>query len=354
MPEQMQRERGGRLETFKPVPGPVRTEDKTARVETVKEHILMVGLAMIVAGGSNMHTSVAATNDFSFSLATLGPAAEAKGGTAPHPSARERKIPLSDATSAWGVYGVPPESPDGKRLCYVVYPEPIDLARKERYPIYPAELWVCNLDGTGHRMLLRGRGSVHNGLGQSWVDDKRIVFASQGATRIVNADTGKMDFGPFKGFSPAHFAVGGKVLMYLSGGDSTKQQGLYEFDTATGKMRLVLPYTKSINHAQYSPDGRKALFTTNGNFNLAVVNLDGTGLKVFPDQKPMHFQWFDKQSFFGYVREGVLGVDLDKHDLNKQRDKELYRWDLEGRIIEHLAGYGCHGAARADRKTHRE
>ena len=52
---------------------------------------------------------------------------------------REKKIPKSDATSAWGYYGITPESPDGKRLCYAVYPEPMDLDRKEKYPVYQAE-----------------------------------------------------------------------------------------------------------------------------------------------------------------------------------------------------------------------
>ena len=256
---------------------------------------------------------------------------------------REHRIPASNATSVWGYYGVSPESPDGKRLCYVVYPEPIDLGRQERYPVYPAELWVCNRHGGGHRMLSKGHDSVHNGLSQSWVDNTRIVFAAD-ATCIVNADTGKMNFGPFEGFTPAHSAVGGKVLMHNADAESPKHPGLHELDTATGEMRLVLPYTKSIHHAQYSPDGRKVLFTTNNNYNLTVVRLDGTGLRTLPGRKPMHFQWFDDETFFGYADKAVVGVDLGKH-----RAKELYRWDLDGKIIEQLAGYGCHGAARADR-----
>jgi len=245
----------------------------------------------------------------------------------------------------WGYYGVPPESPDGKRLCYALYPEPIDLNRDERYPVYPAQLWVCNIDGTRHRMLFKGSGSVHNGLLQSWVDDKRIVFVSDGAIRIIHADTGKIEFGPLKGFHCGHYARGGKVLLYKYPNAGSKQQGLHEFDTATGKMRLVLPHSKGIWHVQYSPDGRKALFTTDGNTHLVVANLDGSGIKMFPSKKPMHFQWFDDQSFFGYAYQGVVGVDLNKH-----REYELYRWNLDGKVIEYLAGHGCHGAAREDGK----
>ena len=308
-------------------------------IETMKKNILTVGLFLVVIGGLNIDALVAAETKSS-AIATARDTAEARGKL----DARERKIPLSDATTSWGYYGVTPESPDEKRLCYALYPGPIDLKRDEKHAIHPAQLWVCNIDGTGHRMLCKGSGPVHNGLQQSWVDDKRIVFASEGATCIVNADTGKMDFGPFEGFNPAHFATGGKVLMYPAM-DSAKQQGLYELDTATGKIRLAVPHNSISSHAQYSPNGRKALFTTEDNTHLVVANLDGSGVKVLPGKKPMHFQWFDNRSLFGYVQSGVVGVDLKKHI-----EHEMYRWNLDGRIIEHLAGHGCHGAARADGK----
>jgi len=242
----------------------------------------------------------------------------------------------------WSYYGVTPENPDAKRLCYALYPEPIDLKRNERHPVYPAQLWVCNIDGSGHRMLFKGRSSVHNGLSQSWVDNNRIVFSDQTATAIVNANTGKIEFGPWKGFYSAHYAQGGKVLIY-PGKDVPKPKDLYEFDTSSGKMRLVLPYEKLDWHVQYSPDGKKVLFTTNGNRNLVLAELGGKVIKMFPGVKPMHYQWLDDKSFFGYAHKGVMGVDLKRH-----HNYELYRWGLDGKILEYLAGYGCHGAGRAD------
>ena len=264
----------------------------------------------------------------------------------PAPNTRERKIPLSNATSSWGYYGVTPESPDEKRLCYALYPEPTDSTNDVKYPEHPAELWVCNIDGTGHRRLFKGNSSVHNGLMQSWVDNKRIVFASDGDIRIINADTGKVVFGPFEGFSPGHYALGGKVLMYQKE-NFTKPRGIYEFDTATGKMRLAVPYNDRIWHVQCSTDGKTILFRTrDNNYNaLGVADLESGSFKIFPGEKPMHFQWFDKQSFFGYIVPNVIGGDPNTHLMH-----EMYRWNLDGEIIEHLAGYGCHGAARADGK----
>jgi Tol biopolymer transport system component len=253
---------------------------------------------------------------------------------------------LSDATTSWGYYGVTPESPDEKRLCYALYPEPTGLVDDVKYPVNPAELWVCNMDGTGHRRLFKGNHPVHNGLMQSWVDDKHIVFASDGDTYIINADTGKIAFGPFEGFSPGHYALSGKVLMYQRR-NPTKPRGIYEFDTATGKMRLAVPYDKYIGHVQCSTDGKTILFKNKDNNNnyLVVVDIESESLKILPGEKPMHFQWFDEQSLFGSAVPRVIGRDINKHPLH-----EMYRWNLDGEIIEYLAGHGCHGAARSDGK----
>ena len=260
------------------------------------------------------------------------------------PDPRERKIPLSSDTSVWGYYGVSPESPDAKRLCYAVFPEPVDLKRNERHAVYTAQLWVCNADGTGHRKLFAGKTAVHNGLSQSWVDNNRIIFADKNATAIVNADTGKIEFGPWKGFYLAHHPLNGKVLVYPID-RSIKPQGLRELDTATGKMRLVVKHDKIDWHVMYSPDGRKVLFTTNNNATLVLANLDGKILKTYPGEKPMHYQWFDDESIFGYAHKGVMGVDIRS---KKHRNFHMYRWGLDGEIIEYLAGHGCHGAGRAD------
>ena len=309
----------------------------------MKKNIETIGLVLAVIGSLNIYALVASETKAGTSVMAQNNS-KTKGKMTLQQETRERKIPISDAASVWGYYGVTPESPDQKRLCYALFPGVIDLPTPENYPVRPVELWVCNMDGSGHRMLFKGKDPAHNGLQQSWVDDNRIVFSDQHAVYIVNANTGKIEFGPFQEFYACHFALNGKVLMYPNAG-SSKQHGLYELDTTSGKMRLVVPHDKRIDHTQYSPNGQKALFTTNNNRQLVVADLESGDVKIFPGIKPMHFQWFDNQSFFGYTKVGVVGVDSSKHLIN-----EMYRWNMKGQIIEHLAGHGCHGAGRADGK----
>ncbi len=305
---------------------------KFKRIETMKKNRLIIWFVVAVFGGLNIYILMAEETTARTTTLVL------------QQETREKKISLGDATTLWGYYGVTPESPDEKRLCYARFPGVIDLPGPEKYTMRPVELWVCNIDGSGHKMLFKGNDPAHNGLQQSWVDNDRIVFSEKQGVYIINANTGTIEFGPYKGFSAGHFAQNGKILMIQKSG-TTKEKGLYELDIATGTMRLVLHYDKKINHAQYSPSGLKALFTTNSNSNLVVANIKTGEIKILPGLKPMHFQWFDNESFLGYSHSDVVGVDTTKHI-----NQEMYRWNLDGQIIEHLSGHGCHGAGRADGK----
>ncbi len=251
---------------------------------------------------------------------------------------REHRVGPGDVTTSWGYYGVTPECPDGERLVYAVFRGNIVSPRAER-PSHPGELWVSDIDGENQRKVFEGQNTVHNGFGQSWVDNERIVFRSEGAAYVLNVDTKEVEFGPFDGLIPAHYAMEGKVLL------SRSRHGFYELDIATGDKRKMESYDGTITHLQYAPDMRRALFTTEGNYHLAKLHFESAEIDVFPDWKPMHFQWFDNNSLFGSIAkpEDMLGVDPQEHHLT-----EVYRWNLEGEIIEHLAGEGCHPAVRAD------
>lgn len=299
----------------------------------MKKNSVIIGIVLAVIGGLIIYLLMAEETTANTTTIAL------------QQETREQKISLGDATTLWGYYGVTPESPDEKRLCYARFPGVIDLPGPEKYTVRPVELWVCNMDGSGHKMLFKGNDPAHNGMQQSWVDNDRIVFSDKEGAYIINANTGTIEFGLYKGLTVGHFAQNGKVLL-VQNSDSTRDKGLYELDIATGAMRLALPDDKSISHAQYSPSGLKVAVKYSNLKNLAVVNLKSGEIKVLPGrQKPMHFQWFDNQSFFGYSDANVVGIDTSKHIIH-----EMYRWNLDGQIIEHLSGQGCHGAARFDGK----
>ena len=307
----------------------------------MKRYLVMIASVLFAIGSWDLGAS-AREQTKSETIAPVLNASESDRRTSRNQANRERKIPLSDATTVFGYYGVTPESPDEKRLVYALFPGEMDLDRPEKYAVHPAELWVCNTDGSDHRKLFSGNEAVHNGLQQSWVDNNRIVFSSDNAVYIINANTGAIELGPYEDYRAGHLAQDGKVLMY-SKRTGTEHRGLFELDTEDGELSLIIPINNSINHPQYSPNGRKALFTTNQNTNLVVADLKSGEFEILPGNKPMHFQWFDDESLFGYIENETLGVDTTRH-LNHQ----LYRWNLDGQIIEYLAGIGCHGGARGD------
>lgn len=269
---------------------------------------------------------------------------------------RERKIPLSDATSSLGYYGVTPESPDGKRLVYTVFPDEVkDLTREGRNIVYPGQLWIGDIDGTNHRKLFEGLNQIHDGFHQSWVDNRRIVFASggniecgEGNVYIINVDTEEIEY-ELEGFYPGHCSLHGKVVMSMNQNSGKYERGLWEFDVAEEDLRLILPFDETIHHHQYSHDGKRIQFNVCGpggrkHNRKFWVNTDGSELTVLPGgDKPMHCQWFDEATMFGSVDAHMTGVDLAKHHIH-----EVYRWDLQGNIIEHLAGIGCHPVVRSD------
>ena len=254
------------------------------------------------------------------------------------------------ASSSWGKYGVSPESPNGKRLCFAVYPENLILKRVRPWYLltrYTAELWVANLDGSDARKLFTSISTIHDGLGQAWVDDEHIVchgYHEGSAVYVVNTNSGDV-VRRFLRHGMGHYPVDGKIALTRKLRPETSEDAaLYEYDTNTGALRLVREFSSSLNHVQYSPSGKRILFTMNNNTNLGMVNSNGSGFVELEGDKPMHFQWYDEDSIFGYTLKGIVGYDPRKH-----HEKELYRWNLKGEITEYLAGYGCHCAASADR-----
>jgi TolB protein len=80
--------------------------------------------------------------------------------------------PTEIVSSATAATVNPSFSPDGRRLAFAVVPNPEEAAAG-RPQI--ADLWICNLDGTGKANLT---GGVSSNLMPTWGKDNRIFFIS--------------------------------------------------------------------------------------------------------------------------------------------------------------------------------
>ena len=268
-------------------------------------------------------------------------------------------VPIYDGpeSTALSIYGTSPESPDGQRICYVRYRE---LSGRDWQSRADAELWVCDRDLTNHRKLFAVNVHNHNGANAMWIDNARVAFESASGIHVLNVDTGEVVRGPIAGHI-GNDAHDHKMLFAPGGGAGTNsavsERGIYELDCDTGKIRQIISsakiaeflteklgeeYTPRIGlaHLQFSPDGRRISFRL-GRRRVATVRSDGTGLTIFPGEKPMHFLWYDSNTF--------MGADFGVRD-GKPNNHEYRRWTPDGRFTETLAGPITHGAASPDRQ----
>jgi hypothetical protein len=136
------------------------------------------------------------------------------------------------------------------------------------------------------------------------------------------------------------------------------QQGLYELDTKTGKVRCIFenedfvgyknkwkgnndPKKWTFTHSKYSSDGSHIAFTiVTDQQHLFTVKADGSDLRYWGPDKPMHFHWFDEDTLWGsdYLTDDG---SPDNHYLK--------RWSRDKKLIEVLAGLGNHTAVSSDR-----
>ena len=104
------------------------------------------------------------------------------------------KITECESSTLFGMNGGQPESPDALRL---VYARKKDLTNAESGQ---TEIWICDRDLNNHRNVFTVECGNHNGPSATFVDNSRIVFRDIidgfSAFRILNIDTGEVEFGP--------------------------------------------------------------------------------------------------------------------------------------------------------------
>ncbi|MEM8873553.1 MAG: hypothetical protein AAGD32_04775 [Planctomycetota bacterium] len=314
------------------------------------------------------------------------PLRAARGGVEPveithGPLPHERRIGPEDAYTTLGIYGQSPESPDGTRVLYTVLDrselsEHDDLAR--------GALWISDVDGSNTRKLrdIEFPIRVHNGVFQQWIDNDTVAYSGghhfAGDVYLVNADTGETEHGPFEGAMLGDNSYDGYVLISVwDDAGNAAPQGLHELDSRTGRVKMLFttselatiyneqwddgsddPRGWFIAHPKFSTDGSHIAFTVStnnmldrsytsygnvkGKQHLFTAVRDGSDLRYWGIDKPMHFDWFDEDKLWG--------ADIGVGQAIKEADaSHLMRvWDRDKNLVETVAGVGCHVARSAD------
>lgn len=265
------------------------------------------------------------------------------------------KVARGDGFSGFGYYGISPESPDGTRVVYIQFHKP-PTSLKEWCP---ASLMICDSDFNNHRVLMDiPEVRTHNTAMAVWIDNTYIAYESRYQTYIIDANSGELKWGPLKG-TLNHYAYNGKILISIDKGDDHTRRGLYEFDSYTGSMRLVVSHDHllstfkgrlkdaeeslgvwKIQHGQYSPDGEMIAFKfmnfTADEKSFITCSIEGDNF-TFTNDKPLHFQWLDNTTLLG-------------HDSLVKEDRLLKQWSPIGEIIDTIAGTGNHPAVSPNGK----
>lgn len=266
------------------------------------------------------------------------------------------RVGPTDFSSSFSYYNTTPESPDGSRIAYTKY---LSMSKNVRSEKIPAEIWVCNVDLTGHKKILEINSlAVHNGARVQWLDNNTFAFQDD-SIRVVDLDGNSL----IKAVSGriGHKTLNGKFL-YSDYATETGISTIYEYDVKNQeitKLADALDFQKVVKlfpsedlrkvedfwilHLQYNINGEKIAFRMDigGKYNhLVIMNMDGSNVHYF-GPKPMHFAWYDNESIMGHDNQVDDGMP---------NDKSGRRWDLDGNYIETISGIGNHLAASNDRK----
>ena len=89
------------------------------------------------------------------------------------------QISEGDAFSLHNYFHVCPENPSGELVAYTRYPNgPHDSQSG------PAEVIVCDIKGENHRCVgTVDKVTQHRGACPTWIDDRRLVYATKGDGR---------------------------------------------------------------------------------------------------------------------------------------------------------------------------
>lgn len=276
---------------------------------------------------------------------------------------------------SFGIYNESPESPDGRRVAYIIFDTPPTQDR----PMAPFSIWVADRDFKNHHLLKKAEimTNNHNGAFLQWIDDNLIAYCGGHLTRnpdgsktnravyVIDSKTGNIKFGPFTNGFLGDNSKRGRILITVDeDGSNLGERGLYEVDTLTGNIKCLFKITDfseysnrfswkgfkpkarnwMVTHANYSTSGEKISFEVapgGGVSLLFTCNADGSDLHFWGKDKPLHEQWFDDDT--------LCGADEITND-GYPDNLFLRRWNLQREVIETLAGPVNHIAISPNRQ----
>ena len=259
------------------------------------------------------------------------------------------------------VFGMNPESPDGKYLAFPQYydgysPGDGNAASEAK----PAWLKIRNRE-TGETWTADTvELNNHNGANHMWLGNSMIAYHKRRmwTFSIYDLNTRQVIVDNIYG-QLAHKASSDDVIYYtISNGYEPPSglsdrpygdEGLWKYDVNAGTetqlvtVRDVEDYLdksglggRSLNHADPSPSGKTVSFGIASDYKV-LVDVDGgraTNLRVM-EQKPFHALWFDEHSMMTASRRS-------------QNIKVIKRINLRGWGFEVLGGDGAHEGGSPD------
>jgi hypothetical protein len=261
------------------------------------------------------------------------------------------KVSIGGNNSSFGYYNVSPESPNGKRLGYVLIPA------NSRHDM---ELWICDINLKNHQKIATIQNiGVHNGASSLWVNDKTIAYMDGYARlKIIDVDTKATRFT----FKQGRLGLNnnGNNILFASLIDESElaSTGLFMINTDSGSKKLVVSYEElrafhlkfrtgddkyllsSLWNHQFSPDGQQVVFRANalnadGYEESYLVSVDNEKKIAMFSPTPLHFIWFDNDTFIGFNK--VKG------------ENRLLKWSKTGAVLEIISGSGNHIALSSDK-----
>jgi len=94
--------------------------------------------------------------------------------------ANPKKVVNDNSHSGYGYYNTCPESPNGQKIAYT---KMLNYSGSDRSAEFPAELWICNRDLSGHEKIFNiSKCSNHNFSTNVWIDNTSANSVSASAT----------------------------------------------------------------------------------------------------------------------------------------------------------------------------